>query len=596
MRYRALWASLLAMWLTCLTVGQAAADPPTPNGPVPYRPGAATPVVVQPALHDVPRPARAAGGKQGSPRARQATGLAFTALPSVVDAGRPVTFAITTTNVSAQPQAYQLYVPLPPALDIVPGSIVGGAYSPDKRTVHANFSLQGAGEVFSFLDSLAGQTPALPFIDLPAVTGVAPLPQGTEGDEVGINIGLAADVPLFNYLGQSYGTFGLVSNGYVVPGGVTQTDITYLNRLLPDAQPPNPTLAPLWTDLDLGAGNAGHGEWYADVLTGGVFGAQHALVIQWQAAQAYGRPGTRYDFEAILILETGDVYYVYEWVSEPLDAATVGAESPDGGAGTSWYFNAAPPDHLPRAGQTLRLQVSLGGGGQNRFVVRFQARPMAGGIFPVPATLVRASDGARTEASVVVMAIPPAPVDVTVSGSQDLSGYARPLLPKDVVRPDLIYAGLDAPRELAYYGLFQLPSVPLPEGAAVTGISMELTGADAAYLDLRSGASWSLSLLEPSVGDGLWAMNWYEAATAPVAVRLRSVVTDAEVGVDVVNRFEVAQADMARFAAALRRPLSLRVDGDAASPWRGIFGWDGGAGGHPPRLHVRYVPPVVELP
>lgn len=596
MRHRALRAALLAALLACLAVGHALADPPSPNGPIPYRPGPSGPVILQSPLRDVPRAVRPAANKRGSPRQAQANGLTFTALPPIVDAGRPVTFAITTTNTSALPQAYHLYVPLPPNLNIVPGSVVGGVYNSDKRTVYADFSLQGADDVFSFLDSLAGQTPSLPFIDLPTVTGVPPLPQGTEGDEVGINIGLAPNVPSFDYLGQSYRTFGLVSNGYVVPGGVRQADITYLNRLLPDAQPPTPTLAPLWTDLDLGAGSAGHGEWYADVLTGGTFGANHALVIQWKAVQAYGRPGTRYDFEVILVLETGGVYYVYERVDAPLDAVTVGAESPDGRAGTSWYFNGEPVDHLPRAGQTLRLLAELGGGRQDSFAVRFQARPMAGGMFPVAATLIRAGDGARTDASVVVTAIPPAPVDVTVAGSQDLSGYARPLLPKDVVRPDLIYAGLDVPRELAYYGLFQLPPVALPDGATVTGISLALTGADTTYLDPRSGASWSLSLLEPSVGDGLWAMSWYEAATAPVAVRLRPGITDAEVGVDVVNRFDVSQADVARFAAALRRPLSFRVDGDAASPWRGIFGWDGGAGGHPPRLYVRYIPPVVELP
>ncbi len=596
MRHRALRAALLAVLLACLAGGHAFANPPSPTGPIPYRPGQGSPVTLQPSLPDVPRAPRPAGGKRGSPRLAQETVVAFTALPPVVDAGRPVTFAITTTNASALSQSYRLYVPLPLNLNVVPGSVVGGAYSPDKRAVHADFSLPGAGDALSFLDSLAGQTPSLPFIDLPAVTGVMPLPQGTEGDEVGINIGLASNVPAFDYLGQSYRTFGLVSNGYVVPGGVTQADITYLNRPLPDVQPPTPTLAPLWTDLDLGAGGTGHGEWYADVLTGGIFGVNHALVIQWKAAQVYGRPDSRYDFEVILELETGGVHFVYERVDAPLDAVTVGAESPDGRAGTSWYFNGEPVGYLPRAGQTLRLLAQPGGGGQNSFVVRFQARPMAGGMFPVVASLVRVGDGARTDASVVVTAIPPAPVDVTVVGSEDLSGYARPLLPKDVVRPDLIYAGLDVPRELAYYGLFQLPSVALPDGATVTGISLAMTGADTTYLDPRSGASWSLSLLEPSVGDGLWTMSWYEAATAPVAVRLRPGITDAEVGVDVVNHFDVAQVDLARFAAALQRPLSFRVDGEAASPWRGIFGWDGGAGGHPPRLHVRYIPPVVELP
>lgn len=591
-------SAVLAVVLACLVTSAVAADPPPPGAPRPYRGGPTPPVIVTRAprevVHAAPRPVKRAG--RGMIGAAPSSSLTMTAVPATVDAGRPVGIHASVTNPSTESRDYRLDIPLPLDMRIVPQSIQGGVYDPVARTVRATFKLAGAQPAFTFLNSLAGETPALPYIDLPTLTGAPPLPQGTEGDEVALEIGLANGLPAFPYMGKSYRTFSLVSNGYVVLGSVNEGDIAYVNRRLPDGLPPNPTLAALWTDLDLGAGHGGHGEWYSDVVTGGVFGDQHALVFQWQDAQAFQNPALRYSFEVILVLETGRVYFLYARVDEPLEPTTIGAESPDGDQGTSWYFNGDPPGHQPRAGQTLALHIDPGGGHQDSFGLQFQARPMASGIFRVPGRLLDLSSGETTEAAAQFTALPPAPVTLTVEGQPDLSGYARPLLPRDVLRGQDIYAGLDVAANLAYYGLFQIPSPAIPEGATLTSATVDLMGVNEEYVDDRAAANWTVRLLQPEVNDSLWSYNWYQAAHAPVSMSLRPTVQWDEVGVGRTNRFAVTPGDLPALASRAGQTLSFRVDGATVSPWRGIFGWDGGYGGHPPMLRLTYTPPIVELP
>ena len=73
-------------------------------------------------------------------------------------------------------------------------------------------------------------------------------------------------------------------------------------------------------------------------------------------------------------------------------------------------------------------------------------------------------------------------------------------------------------------------------------------------------------------------------------------VGQTEVSVGRVNSFVFTPDQLSLLAKRQGKPLSFRVDGEVFNEWRGIFGWDGGAGGHPPTLRLEYTPPIVELP
>lgn len=597
MHYLALRSALLAVVIACLAVGSVAAEPPPPGIASLYRRASRHPISLKTPPREIGRGVRAAASSADAARLVQDTGLVITADPSTVDAGRPVTFSVLVTNETLAAHDYRLSLPLPASFQLATDSVVGGVYDPTQHIVRADFHLDAATPTFSFLDSLAGQTPSLPFLDLPALTGASPLPQGVEGDEVALDISLADNLPAFPYMGQSYRTFGIISNGYLVLGGVTGSgDILYENRPLPDGAPPDAMLAPLWTDLDLSAGESGHGEWYADVITGGIFEDYHAYVIQWQEVQAFQQPDSRYSFEVVLILETGDAFFVYQRLDPPLQALTVGAESPDGLHGATWYYNGNPTGHHPQPAQTLRLRIAPDSGGQDSHLVRFQARPMVAGTFRVPVAVTRVEDNARTEAAVDVTARAPAPIDTVLQARPEEAGYARPLLPKDILEGEPIYAGHDPARQLAYYGLFQISLSTIPRDVTVVSATVELMGIEDVYLDPRSAASWVLRLLPPEMDADPWHLNWYQIATSPVIATLGPRVDHTQVGVGRVNRFDVASGDLPLMAARAGQTLTLRVDGAVAAPWRGIFGWDDGQGGHPPALRLRYIPAIVAAP
>ena len=64
------------------------------------------------------------------------------------------------------------------------------------------------------------------------------------------------NVPAFQYGGESYTRVGVVSNGYLVVGGGTGSDIVYLPQTFPNPARPNNVVAPFWSDLDPSAAGA----------------------------------------------------------------------------------------------------------------------------------------------------------------------------------------------------------------------------------------------------------------------------------------------------------------------------------------------------
>ncbi len=100
------------------------------------------------------------------------------------------------------------------------------------------------------VDSITPTTgPAGGYLPLSAL-GVGPI--AGVGDDTITNF----NVPTFYYGGEPYSRIGVVSNGYVVIGGGTGSDVIFSPQTFPNLNRPNNVVAPLWTDLNPPAGGA----------------------------------------------------------------------------------------------------------------------------------------------------------------------------------------------------------------------------------------------------------------------------------------------------------------------------------------------------
>ncbi|MFN8471806.1 MAG: S8 family serine peptidase [Anaerolineae bacterium] len=526
------------------------------------------------------------------------TEMSFTAAPTAVEAGRPVTYTLTVTNFENTPGAYTATAPLPDNMRVVPDSLNGVTYDATSRTIQSSFTVPQRREAVEFRSSTSGG-PSLRFIDLPTELGTTPLPQGDTGDDVGVNVDLPTGMPAFHYLGQSYTTMGLVTNGYVVPGGVqSDSDIQFRPFRLPDAtRKPHPMIAPFFADLDLSAGAAGHGEWYAETVTAGPFGSNRALIVQWKDAQRYSIPDKFYTFEVVMVLETGETYFIYDNMDGNPSPSSIGAENADGTEGNSWYFNGTPSANAPVQGQTLTLDYpDLA----NRFLsqtVSYRARPMAVGTFTTTATLARDGRDGTSQSSASVTASLPPPQTVTLTTASSMAGYASRLNGrKSFFGEGVIWSGVDENLRLTYYGLFQTPTLTLPPNAKVTRAWVDVTGQDARGLWPGTG-QWYLRLLSPSVNADFTSLTVDTAAAAPVDATIPPTLLTADLGVGRVNTFAFSADQLRLIEQRNGQPFSFRLDGQVLSgQGRQVFGWDGGAGGHTPVLHVEYQQSIIEQP
>ncbi|MBU1865286.1 MAG: S8 family serine peptidase [Actinobacteria bacterium] len=155
-------------------------------------------------------------------------------------------------------------------------------------------------------------------------------------------------VPSFEYAGVSYDAIGIVSNGYLVLGGGTAADVTFINSDLPDAALPNNVLAPFWTDLNPSAG----GDVYIGVLTDGF---DTWIVVEWQAVPNWG-DGEPNTFQVWIGLDSDsnpsqDISFTYGAVSDGDGGfLTVGAENYSGTTGGVTYLDGAGAPPAPSFG------------------------------------------------------------------------------------------------------------------------------------------------------------------------------------------------------------------------------------------------------
>jgi hypothetical protein len=211
-----------------------------------------------------------------------------------------------------------------------------------------------------------GPTPAgyLP-LDLFGVTPIA------VGDEDAVNF----NVPAFVFAGQTFTRIGVVSDGYLVAGGATGQDISFVPQTLPDPAPPNGVMAPLWSDLN-GAGAPGI---FAATLTDGV---NNWLVVEFRL-NYFGTTSTQVFQTWIGLNGTEDVSFTYDPANlpgaPPAGAGlTVGAENSEGSAGEQ----TAPTQPGTPPTQDLRVTSTPGAPG-GALTYSFRVK----GVFNGPGTV-----------------------------------------------------------------------------------------------------------------------------------------------------------------------------------------------------------------
>jgi hypothetical protein len=178
------------------------------------------------------------------------------------------------------------------------------------KNVGAPGSVIGDGDGVQWSGTLS---PAVP----PQVTGFTPT-SGPDGGYLDLGLfgvppvaGVGDDtitnfnVPTFFYGGEPYTSIGVVSNGYVVVGGGTSSDIVFTPQHFPNAARPNNTVAPLWTDLNPSASGGGNIK-VATLNDGNPNAAlRHTwLVVDYHAVKNFGN-ATTHSFEIWVQLASG---------------------------------------------------------------------------------------------------------------------------------------------------------------------------------------------------------------------------------------------------------------------------------------------------
>jgi subtilisin family serine protease len=200
--------------------------------------------------------------------------------------------------------------------------------------------------------TLAGRQPAAPQIAPGSLLGYTPLDAfGVQPIAVGDEQALNFNVPAFTFAGETFTQIGVVSDGYLVAGGASGQDISFLPQTLPDPAPPNGVLAPFWTDLD-GTGAPGI---FIATLTDGV----DTWIVIESRLNIFGTTSQRVFQAWIGVNGTEDITFAYDPANLPAAppagfGLTVGAENSDGSAGdqTAPTLPGTPPTEDQRVTST----------------------------------------------------------------------------------------------------------------------------------------------------------------------------------------------------------------------------------------------------
>ncbi len=168
------------------------------------------------------------------------------------------------------------------------------------------------------------------------------------------------NVPQFFYGGEPYTRVGVVSNGYLVIGGGTGSDIVFTPQQFPNPNRPNNVVAPFWSDLNPPAAPAGGGI-RVGILTDGV---NRWLVVDWDRIPNFSN-ATNHSFQVWIQLgatpstESITMAYGTAGAGDPASGVNWGAENRDGTSGKNL---AAPPAN--GSDFTIHLTPPTAGGTQ----------------------------------------------------------------------------------------------------------------------------------------------------------------------------------------------------------------------------------------
>src|SRR4029079_10484893 len=139
-----------------------------------------------------------------------------------------------------------------------PGSVIGKG-----EGVQWTGSLTPAlAPAVNSIDNITGNGPAGGYFPIASFGGNVVIP-GADDAITNLN------VPTFYYGGEPYSRIGVGTNGYVVIGGGSSSDVTPFPQTMPNAARPNNVLAPFWTDLNTTGGGGSSNVILVNVLTDG---------------------------------------------------------------------------------------------------------------------------------------------------------------------------------------------------------------------------------------------------------------------------------------------------------------------------------------
>jgi subtilisin family serine protease len=138
------------------------------------------------------------------------------------------------------------------------------------------------------INNITGNGPAGGYLSLATGNGGGPFPGNlviAGGDDAITNVNL----PTFFYGGEAYSRVGIVTNGYVVVGGGTSSDVSFAPQSFPNTARPNNVLAPFWTDLNTTGGAVGNNAIVANILTDG---DSDWLIVDFEGVKNFSAPNT----------------------------------------------------------------------------------------------------------------------------------------------------------------------------------------------------------------------------------------------------------------------------------------------------------------
>ena len=138
-------------------------------------------------------------------------------------------------------------------------------------------------------------------------------------DDDGVPVGMPFN---FIFYGDSHGTVGISSNGYLSFGALLAS---FANTPIPNTQLPNDLIAPLWNDLNPGAGGTVHYQALG-------MSPNARFIVQWTDVPEFFNSGAN-TFQAVLFEGTNVIQFRYGAFTD--DDYTAGVENQTGTRGTN---------------------------------------------------------------------------------------------------------------------------------------------------------------------------------------------------------------------------------------------------------------------